>query len=100
MSSIRAARRGAFARRCLSDDSPLSPTPAPAEFPDAIAADASRGQNNHVHVTTYWGMATGAFDKQVSSILMAPVNPEDVEIKPDGTCMTPPCMQLGCSVVS
>ena len=35
------------------------------------------------------GMATEPFDKETRAILLAPIDPEDVEIKPDGICYLP-----------
>lgn len=37
----------------------------------------------------YWGLSSQGFDEKVNKILLSPVNPQDVEIKPDGILYLP-----------
>lgn len=39
--------------------------------------------------SSYHGLATTAFEPRVASILMAPIDPEDIEVKPDGIAYLP-----------
>ncbi|KAF8914346.1 mitochondrial genome maintenance MGM101-domain-containing protein [Gymnopilus junonius] len=38
---------------------------------------------------SYSGLSTSPFSKEISDVLMAPINPQDVEIKPDGLIYLP-----------
>ncbi|KAF9873317.1 hypothetical protein CkaCkLH20_09130 [Colletotrichum karsti] len=38
---------------------------------------------------SYYGLGTGRFSKEVTDILLQPVNPDDVEVKPDGIIYLP-----------
>ncbi|TFK72038.1 mitochondrial genome maintenance MGM101 [Pluteus cervinus] len=59
--------------------------------PPSFSTDASQTQNEgHPDWSkSYFGLSTQAFPKETSDILLAPVDPLDVEIKPDGLIYLP-----------
>ncbi|KAB5566280.1 mitochondrial genome maintenance MGM101-domain-containing protein [Coniochaeta sp. 2T2.1] len=73
------------------------PSPAAAsEFVAAVQSTSPALQNGNGDnpgaidwSTSFHGLSTVAFDTEVAKILMAPLNKEDVEIKPDGIAYLP-----------
>jgi len=71
----------------INDDVPLqppsspnkTPLPAPNPYPEAILDIPSTGTD---WSRSYAGLSTEPFPKELSEILMGPVDPMDVEIKP------------------
>ncbi|RYP80525.1 hypothetical protein DL769_002409 [Monosporascus sp. CRB-8-3] len=63
-----------------------SPTPTPGNEPGA----ADGGSPKPIDWTqSYHGLGTSAFPPEVSAILQAPLDPDDVEVKPDGIIYLP-----------
>ncbi|KAH7040910.1 mitochondrial genome maintenance MGM101-domain-containing protein [Microdochium trichocladiopsis] len=59
---------------------------------EAGAIDAAQQQNGGDAIdwsSSYHGLGTNAFPVETSRILMAPIDPEDVEVKPDGIIYLP-----------
>ncbi|KAH9855056.1 mitochondrial genome maintenance MGM101-domain-containing protein [Lenzites betulinus] len=62
----------------------------PAEFTDSAAIGGSPRDPTHPDWSrSYFGLSTQPFPKEVSDVLMTPVDPLDVEIKPDGLIYLP-----------
>jgi hypothetical protein len=77
-----------FARRYQSSDD-FSPTGSRTPVPDAVNIqetglnDGMEGDNGKMDWSrSFHGLSTEAFPKEVVDILTAPLDPEDVEIKP------------------
>lgn len=69
-------------------------TPAGASSADSTTTDlrgAEAGPNEDTidWSSSYHGLGTNAFPAEVSQVLMAPIDPEDVEVKPDGIIYLP-----------
>ncbi|KAH9482298.1 Mitochondrial genome maintenance protein [Psilocybe cubensis] len=70
-----------------STTTPSSPTPAQAEtpyFPDVNAPDGSTDWSK-----SYSGLGVQPFPKEAAKILQAPLDPMDIEMKPDGLIYLP-----------
>jgi hypothetical protein len=48
--------------------------------------------NEKSHPNTFHGISSESFSPQITSVLMAPVTSEDIEIKPDGLIYLPEIM--------
>ncbi|KAL0934039.1 mitochondrial genome maintenance protein [Colletotrichum truncatum] len=80
----------------LSSKTPLPDAP-PTSYSNgggsssSSAQAAPQQQNGHLidWTTSYYGLGTQRFSKEVVDILMQPVNPADVEVKPDGVIYLP-----------
>lgn len=58
--------------------------------PDPASIDAAQRDGDVIDwSSSYHGLGTNAFPVDTSRILMAPVDPEDVEVKPDGIIYLP-----------
>ncbi|KAI1638232.1 mitochondrial genome maintenance MGM101-domain-containing protein [Biscogniauxia mediterranea] len=79
-----------------------TPTPAPTRtpvpavsgspLPDAPASGSGNGNSNGDVIDwsqSYHGLGTSAFPPEVAAILQAPINPDDIEVKPDGIIYLP-----------
>lgn len=52
----------------------------------------ANGNDNDTSIdwsSSFHGLSTVAFEPHIASVLMAPINPDDVEVKPDGICYYP-----------
>ncbi|CAE6428807.1 hypothetical protein ACGC1H_000983 [Rhizoctonia solani] len=58
-------------------------------LPDAPPGDAPPGSAPTDWYTSYHGLSTQPFPKEIADILMAPIDPLDVEMKPDGLLYLP-----------
>lgn len=68
-------------------DAPPTPSPYPADY---NAANNSNGSEAAIDWTqSYHGLGTSAFAAETAATLQAPVDPEDVEVKPDGIIYLP-----------
>lgn len=57
----------------------------PQHFPTAKEFDTSLEEpqeNGHNWSSSFYGLSTEPFPKEVADILLEPINPDDVEIKP------------------
>lgn len=63
--------------RSTPTPSPPPPPPSPATYPDVDWA------------TSYYGVGGGAFSPEATAVLRRPIDPADVEIKPDGIVFLP-----------
>ncbi|KXJ97297.1 mitochondrial genome maintenance MGM101-domain-containing protein [Microdochium bolleyi] len=76
-------------------DAPGFGTPSALSGADSTTSDqlggAPPGQNGDTidWSSSYHGLGTNAFPAEVSQVLMAPIDPEDVEVKPDGIIYLP-----------
>jgi len=78
----------------IDDDVPLPPvpssnktaSPAPNPYPETILDVPLTGTD---WSRSYTGLSTEPFPKELAEILMGPVDPMDVEIKPDGLLYLP-----------
>lgn len=58
--------------------------------PDPASIDAAQRDSDVIDwSSSYHGLGTNAFPVDTSRILMAPIDPEDVEVKPDGIIYLP-----------
>ncbi|KAI0832721.1 mitochondrial genome maintenance MGM101-domain-containing protein [Trametes gibbosa] len=65
-------------------------TATPVEFTDSAAIGGSPHDPTHPDWSrSYFGLSTQPFPREVSDVLMTPVDPLDVEIKPDGLIYLP-----------
>jgi len=60
------------------------PEPTPSPLPDAVGSDGTTDWSK-----SYSGLSTQPFAKEIADVLMAPLDPLDVEIKPDGLLYLP-----------
>ncbi|KAI0677259.1 mitochondrial genome maintenance MGM101 [Trametes maxima] len=69
----------------------LRPAPAsPVEFSDSGVIGGSPNDPSHPDWSkSYFGLSTQPFPKEAAEVLMTPVDPQDVEIKPDGLLYLP-----------
>ncbi|KAI0660704.1 mitochondrial genome maintenance MGM101, partial [Cubamyces menziesii] len=67
-----------------------SSTSIPAEFAESTAIGGSPRDPSHPDWSrSYFGLSTQPFPKEVAEVLMTPIDPLDVEIKPDGLVYLP-----------
>ncbi|KAF8732586.1 hypothetical protein AX14_004191 [Amanita brunnescens Koide BX004] len=66
----------------INNDIPLTPLP---EF----ATGNGNGEGQHDWSKSYFGLSSQAFSKEIAEILTAPLDPLDIEIKPDGLIYLP-----------
>ncbi|GJE87292.1 mitochondrial genome maintenance MGM101-domain-containing protein [Phanerochaete sordida] len=59
---------------------PFAPSSADGALPDAPGTDWSK---------SYHGLSAAPFPKEVAEVLLAPIDPQDVEMKPDGLIYLP-----------
>jgi hypothetical protein len=60
----------------------------PQQFPTTKEFDTSLGEpqeTGHNWSSSFYGLSTERFPGQVADILLEPINPDDVEIKPGNT---------------
>ncbi|KAI0650446.1 mitochondrial genome maintenance MGM101-domain-containing protein [Trametes meyenii] len=77
-----------------STTGPSQPTQAspasPVEFSDSAAIGGSPNDPSHPDWSrSYFGLSTQPFPKEAADVLMTPLDPQDVEIKPDGLVYLP-----------
>ncbi|KAI0531581.1 mitochondrial genome maintenance MGM101 [Xylaria digitata] len=77
-------------------DAPTATTPSPSPSPNPSHADAataiSNGNGNGGPIdwaSSYHGLGTSAFSSETATILQARLDPEDIEVKPDGIIYLP-----------
>lgn len=66
----------------------------PQQFPSTKQFDTSLDmeppqENGHNWSSSFYGLSTERFPKEVADILLEPINPDDVEVKPDGLIYLP-----------
>jgi hypothetical protein len=84
-----------------SSSSPTAPTEGGSDFVQAVQTtspslfggtgsnNGNGGDNSIDWSSSFHGLSTTAFEPHVAAILMAPLNTDDVEIKPDGIAYLP-----------
>ncbi|KAF7303715.1 Mitochondrial genome maintenance protein [Mycena indigotica] len=86
------ARRFVATRRFVSTEAELS------SIPDQLKAEKTENATSPLPVPTdeatdwsksYAGLSEKPFEKEVADILLAPVEPNDIEVKPDGMLYLP-----------
>ncbi|KAF7288164.1 Mitochondrial genome maintenance protein [Mycena chlorophos] len=88
--------RAAMARFASSE---AAATPAPAAgVPDIMQAEKNENASSPLPIPTddatdwsksYAGLSEKPFEKEIADVLLAPLEPDDVEIKPDGLLYLP-----------
>lgn len=75
----------------LSSSTPLPTAPFDNGTSNGNASGSEDGNGNGVvdWTRSYYGLGTARFPKEVVDILLQPVNPADVEVKPDGIIYLP-----------
>ncbi|KAI9000736.1 mitochondrial genome maintenance MGM101-domain-containing protein [Trametes punicea] len=77
-------------RESPAPSSASAPPAFPAEFADSHAIGGSPKDPSHPDWSrSYFGLSTQPFPKEVAEVLMTPIDPMDVEIKPDGLVYLP-----------
>ncbi|KAK0538862.1 hypothetical protein OC842_001171 [Tilletia horrida] len=82
-----AARPAAPAAPAAS--SPAEASPPPPSSAASSSSSSSSSSDAHFWSTSFQGMSTQPFSSEIASILSAPLNAEDIEIKPDGLIYLP-----------
>ncbi|KAE8241703.1 hypothetical protein A4X13_0g7298 [Tilletia indica] len=83
------------AAAAAASPSPSRSTPAQTQvrsqdFPaPAVASSSTSSADAHFWATSFQGMSTQPFSPEIATILSAPLNSEDIEIKPDGLLYLP-----------
>ncbi|KAI9353973.1 mitochondrial genome maintenance MGM101-domain-containing protein [Pilaira anomala] len=76
----------------ISNESISVTAELPDKFPTTNQFDTSfedPAGTGHNWSSSFFGLSTERFPKEIEDILLAPINPEDIEIKPDGLIYLP-----------
>ncbi|KAI0960158.1 hypothetical protein AcW1_004756 [Taiwanofungus camphoratus] len=85
----------------FSDATPTSPASVPSSWtlsqttPASVFASEAEGQSNGLDASStdwsksYFGLSTEPFPKEAAEVLLAPLDPLDIEMKPDGLVYLP-----------
>ncbi|GAA5797781.1 hypothetical protein HPULCUR_003176 [Helicostylum pulchrum] len=65
------------------------PTTKQFDTPSETLSEEPPQDMGHNWSASYYGLSTERFSKEAEDILMAPINPDDIEIKPDGLIYLP-----------
>ncbi|CAO3658010.1 unnamed protein product [Rhizopus microsporus] len=69
-------------------NSPVVDFPTTTQF-DTLKLDNPPAEGSHNWSTSFHGLSTAPFPDEVANILLEPIKPEDIEIKPDGMLYLP-----------
>ncbi|KAK0554750.1 hypothetical protein OC846_000566 [Tilletia horrida] len=88
----------AAAAKTASTSASASPTPKPVAAPSSASAPVptapstvttATSSDAHFWSTSFQGMSAQPFSSEIATILSAPLNSDDIEIKPDGLLYLP-----------
>ena len=95
-SSIRKAQPATTPASSTSSSPPAQPPPKAAQSSSSTTSTADEPiklqEEDPTHVDwtkSFHGLSVQPFSKEAADVLLAPINPEDVEIKPDGIIYLP-----------